>query len=97
MRLGFAAVEMPLLAEQSDQPATTLVRVGLVVGDDVAHPGLLVVSVRAAKRRHVDVFAGNAAHDVGPGDEHPAVRRHHDDVGQRRPVGRAPGGETDHH
>ena len=97
MRFGFAAVEMSLLAEQPDQPATTLVGVGLVVGDDVAHPGLLVVSVRAAQRGHVHVFAGDAAHDVGSGDEHPALRGHDDDIGQRGPVGRAAGGEADHH
>src|SRR6202007_111547 len=75
----------------------TLIRVGLVVGDDVAHAGLLVVGVRAAERGHVHVFAGDATHDVGPSNEHPALRRHDDDVGQRRPVGSAAGGETDHH
>ena len=96
-RLGLAAVEMALLAEQSDQPAAALVGVELVVGDDVAHAGLLVVGVRAAERRHVDVLAGDAAHDVGSGDEHPAVRRHHDDVGQRGPVGGAARGEADDH
>ena len=95
--LGLAAVEMALLAEQSDQPAAALVGVELVVGDDVAHPRLLVVGVRAAERRHVDVLAGDTAHDVGSGDEHPAVRRHHDDVGQRRPVGGAAGREADDH
>ena len=89
------AVEMPLLAEQSDQPAAALVRVELVVGDDVAHAGLLVVGIGAAERRHVDVLAGDTAHDVGSGDEHPAVRRHHDDVGQRGPVSRAARGEAD--
>jgi hypothetical protein len=97
MRLGLAAVEMSLLAEQSDQPTTTLVGVGLVVGDDVAHPGLLVVRVGAAQRGHVDVFAGDTAHDVGPGDEHPALRRHDHHVGQRGPVSGAAGGEADHH
>ena len=95
--LGLAAVEMPLLAEQSDQPAAALVSVELVVGDDVAHPGLLVVSLRTTERSHVDVLAGDAAHHVGPGDEHPAFRRHHDDVGQRRSVSGAAGGEADDH
>jgi hypothetical protein len=47
--LGLAAVEMSLLAEQSDQPTATLVGVELVVGDNVAHPGLLVMGVRAAE------------------------------------------------
>ena len=93
--LGLGAVEMALLAEQSDQPAAALVGVQLVVGDDVAHPGLLVVCVRTAEGHHVDVLAGDAAYDVGTGDEHLAVRRHHDDVGQRRPVGRAARGEAD--
>ncbi len=95
--LGFAPVEMPLLAEQSDQPATALVGVQLVVGDDVAHPGLLMVGLRTAERGHVHVLAGDAAHHVGPGDEHPAFRCHDDDVGQRRPVGGAAGGEADDH
>ncbi len=95
--LGLAAIEMPLLAEQSDQPAPTVVGVEFVVGDDVAHPGLLVVGLRPTERGHVDVLAGDAAHHVGPGDEHPAFRRHDDDVGQRRSVGGAAGGETDDH
>ena len=86
---------MSLLAEQSDQPATALVGVVLVVGDDVAHAGLLVVGVRATERGHVDVLTGDAADDVGSGDEHPALRRHDDDVGQRRPVGGTAGGEAD--
>lgn len=90
--LGLAAIEMPLLAEQSDQPAPTVVGVEFVVGDDVAHPGLLVVGLRPTERGHVDVLAGDAAHHVGPGDEHPAFRRHDDDVGQRRSVGGAAGG-----
>src|SRR5436305_725709 len=87
---------MPLLAEQSDQAATTLVSVGLIVGDNVAYAGLLVVGVRAAEGGHVYVFTGDAADDVGPGHEHPALRRHDHDVGQRRPVGGATGRETDH-
>ncbi len=95
--LGLGAVEMALLAEQSDQPAAARVGVELVVGDDVAHAGLLVVGVRTAERRHVDVLAGDAAHDVGAGDEHPALRRHDDDVGQRGTVGGAAGGEADDH
>ena len=95
--LGLVPVEMALLAEQSDQPAAALVGVELVVGDDVAHAGLLVVGLRTAERRHVDVLAGDAAHHVGPGDEHPALRRHDDDVGQRRAVGGAAGGEADDH
>ena len=96
-RLSLRAIEMPLLAEQSDQPTAARIRVELVVGDDVAHAGLLVVGVRAAERRHVDVLAGDTANDVGAGDEHAAVRRHHDDVGQRRPVGGAACGEADDH
>ena len=83
VRLGLAAVEMSLLAEQSDQPATAFVGVVLIVGDDVAYAGLLVVGVGATQRCHVDVFTGDAADDVGSGDEHPAFRRHDDDVGQR--------------
>ena len=94
-RLGLRAVEMALLAEQSDQPAAALVGIQLVVGDDVAHPGLLVVCVRTAEGHHVDVLAGDAAHHVGAGDEHLAVRRHHDDVGQRRSVRGAAGGKAD--
>ena len=49
--LGLGAVEMALLAEQSDQSAAARVGVELIVGDDVAHAGLLVVGVRAAERR----------------------------------------------
>ena len=94
-RFGLGAVEMTLLAEQSDQPAAALVGVQFVVGDDVAHTGLLVVCVRAAEGHHVDVLAGDTAHHVGAGDEHLAVRRHHDDVGQRRSVGGAARGEAD--
>ena len=56
-----------------------------------------MVGVGAAERRHVDVLAGDAADHVRPGDEHPALRRHHDDVGQRGPVGGPAGGEADHH
>ena len=93
--LGLGPVEMALLAEQSDQAAAALVGVELVVGDDVAHAGLLVVGVRAAEGGHVDVLAGDAADDVGAGDEHPALGRHDDDVGQCGAVGGAAGGEAD--
>ena len=93
--LGLGAVEMTLLAEQSDQTAAALVGVELVVGDDVAHAGLLVVGVRPAERRHVDVLTGDAAHDVGSGDEDPALGSHDDDVGERGAVGRAARGESD--
>ena len=47
--LGLGAVEMALLAEQSDQAAAALVGVEFVVGDDVAHTGLLVMGLRAAE------------------------------------------------
>lgn len=93
--LGLAAVEMALLAEQSDQPAAALVGVELVVGDDVADAGLLVVRLRATEGDHVDVLAGDAADHVGAGHEDLALRGHHDDVGQRRAVGRAADRETD--
>ena len=88
--LGLAAVEMALLAKQTDQPTAPLISVELIVGDDVAHTGLLVVGVRTAERRHVDVLTGDTAHDVGTGDEHAALRCHHDDVRQRRPVAAPP-------
>ena len=93
--LGLRAVEMALLAEQSDQTAAARVGVELVVGDDVAHAGLLVVGVRPAERRHVDVLAGDTAHDVGAGDENPALGSHDDDVGERGAVGGAARGEAD--
>ena len=92
--LGLGAVEMSLLAEVFDEPSATGVGVEFVVGDDVAHPGLLVVGVGAAERLHVDVLAGDAAHDVRTGHEDPALRSHDDNVGQRRPVGCAAGGEA---
>ncbi len=95
--LGLRPVEMALLAEQPDQVPAARVGVGFVVGGDVAHPGLLVVGVGPAEGGHVDVLAGDAAHHVGTGHEHPAVRGHHDDVGERRPVGGAAGGEADDH
>ena len=94
--LGLGAVEDTLLAEQSDQPASAGVGVGFVVGDDVAHPGLTVVGVRPAEGGHVDVLSGHAANNIGPGDEHPALRCHHDHIGQRGPVGRTARGEADH-
>ena len=95
--LGLGTVENTLLAEQSDQPTSARIGIGFVVGDDVTHPGLAVVGVRAAEGSHVDVFAGNAAHHVGSGDEDPALRCHHDDVGQCGSICGAAGGEADHH
>ena len=93
--LGLGPVEVALLAEVADQPAAAGVGVELVVGDDVAHTRLLVVGVRAAEGGHVDVLAGDAADHVGSGDEHPALGRHDDDVGQCRAVGGATRGEAD--
>ena len=49
----------------------------------------------AAERLHIDVLAGDAAHDIGTGHEDPALRRHDDDIGQGRPVGVAARGEAD--
>ena len=94
---GFGPVEMALLAEVSDQPAAARIRVEFVVGHDVAHAGLLVVGVRSAEGGHVDVLAGDAANHIRAGDEHPALRSHDHDVGQRRAVGGAAGGEAHHH
>lgn len=42
-------------------------------------------------------LAGDAAHHVGTGHEHLAVRRHDDDVGQGGAVSRTACGESDHH
>ena len=94
---GLVAVEMTLLAEQSDKATPSLVGVDLVVGDDVADPRLLVVRLGTTQRRHVDVLAGHAADHVGPGDEHAAIRRHHDDVGECGAVRGTTGREADHH
>ena len=72
--LGLGPVEVALLAEVSDQPAATRVRVEFVVRDDMADTRFLVVRVGAAERRHVDVFTGDASNDVGTGDEDAALR-----------------------
>ena len=45
---------------------------------------------------HVDVLAGDRAHDVRSGDEHPAAGRHDHQVGERRAVGGAAGGRAEH-
>jgi hypothetical protein len=51
--------------------------------------GAPAVRLGPAETQRVDVLAGDGAHDVGAGDEDAPVRPEHDDVGQRRPVGRA--------
>ncbi|SLC95132.1 Uncharacterised protein [Mycobacteroides abscessus subsp. massiliense] len=95
--LGAAPVENALLAEEADQLAAAGVGVQFIVGDDVAHTRLLVVGIGATQGGHVDVLTGDAADHVGPGDEHAALRRHDDDVGQGRAVCRAAGGEAHDH
>ena len=95
--LGLGAVEMALLAEVSDQAAAAGVGVEFVGRDDVTHPGLAVVGVGPAEGLHVDVLTGDAAHHVGPGDEHPSLRSHDHDVGEGGAVGGAAGGESDDH
>ena len=40
------------------------------------------------------VFAQRLLHDLGAGEEHPRVGGHHDEVGQRRRVGAAAGGDA---
>ena len=51
----------------------------------------------AAEAQRVDVLAGHRAHDVGTGDEDPALGAEDHDVGQRRAVRRAAGGRAEHH
>ena len=50
----------------------------------------------AAEPLHVDVLAGHAAHDIGAGDEDPALVGQDHQVGQGRAVGRAAGRGAEH-
>ena len=50
----------------------------------------------AAQAQRVDVLAGHRAHDVGAGDEDPALGAEDDDVGQRGAVRRAARGRAEH-
>jgi hypothetical protein len=54
------------------------------------------VRLGAAEALHVDLLAGDAADHLGPGHEDPAGAAHHDDVGQRRPVGGTAGRGAEH-
>src|SRR3954454_12306521 len=85
------AVHPPGVAEQTDDVRGGLERVVVGLADDMNDTAAPAMRLRPTEPRHVDVFAGDAAHDVRAGDEHPAVRTEHDDVGQRRTVGGATG------
>src|SRR3954468_10643767 len=50
----------------------------------------------SAEAEHVDVFTGDAAHDVRPGDEHAPVRSEYDDVGERGTVGGTTSRRSEH-
>jgi hypothetical protein len=49
------------------------------------------VDLRTAEAAGVDVLAGDGLHDPRPGEEHVGVVGHHDEVHQRRRVGRPAG------
>ena len=53
------------------------------------------VHIRAAKRLRAHLLAGRRLDDVGAGEEHEAVARHDDEVGQRRRVDGAAGARTE--
>jgi len=55
------------------------------------------VRVRAAEALHVDLLAGDAADDVGAGDEDPPGRRQDDHIGQCGTVRGAAGRRAEHH
>ena len=95
---GATQVHDALSAEQVDQHAGAVQRVGVAGGDDV-HDTAASVGDRSAQALGVDVLTGDLAHDVGAGDEHPPPRSEDDDVGEggtvRRAAGRCP--EHDRH
>ena len=93
--VGATQVDLALTAEQVDEHPGLAQRVGLTVGGEVDDPAL-GVGRRTAEPFSVDVLAGHLAHDVRTGDQHPTVRRHHDEVGERGTVRGAAGCRADH-
>ena len=89
--------DLALVAEQGREPAGLAVARPPGVGDDVHDAGAAAVRLGAAEPQRVDVLAGDRAHDVGAGDEDPALRAEDDDVGERRAVRRAAGRRAEHH
>ena len=85
------------MAEQQDELAGLVERVAVGGRDDVHDAGAAAVRLRAAETFHVHVFAGDAAHHVRAGHKDAALLRQDDQVGQRRPVGRAARGRAEHY
>ncbi len=78
----------PRPGQQAGDAAGPQVGGGFRLRHHVDDARLLGVDAGAAEPVHVDALAGDGVHDVGAGDEHPGVRRHDHDVGERGTVGR---------
>ena len=63
----------------------------------MSHAGFLAVCAGTAERFHVDLLTGDAADHVWTGYEHPAIRRHDHDIGERGAVGGAACREAEYH
>ena len=88
--------EQALVAEHRRECPRGAQRLGLGVGGDVHDAAAPTVRLGAAEALHVDVLAGDGTDDVGAGDEDSAGGTHDDDVGERRAVGGATRGGTEH-
>ena len=89
-------VDPALPAQQRGEGTGGGERAVIVLCGHVHHAGAPAVRLGAAQALHVDLLAGDAAHDLGAGHEDATAAAHDDDVGQRRTVRGPAGGRPEH-